>query len=128
VNKALCGSVGFKQGLVDASFVTTQKQLLVNWNSFDLDGARGILCLGTQAMVCNLNTISDISAGAGSISIADQSLPEGADIFATVRIVHSGRLDCGSSSAALRLDTSGPKPGLVSVGYDAGTLPFWTNK
>jgi hypothetical protein len=115
------------QGNSVAFYVTSLANLNVQWSGFGLTLAHAVLCLGSEAQHCDMATVDDVFSGAGQKSMSSMALPEGSPVYATIRISQDGKQVCASSSSVLRLDTTAPVLGLVNIGHNAGSPPYWAN-
>jgi len=114
------------QGNLAAFYITSLANLKAQWSGFVLLNAHAVLCLGSDAVHCNIAMVDDVFSAAGQKDIG-VALPEGSPIYATIRVSQDGKQACASSSSMLRLDTTAPVPGLVNIGHNAGSPPYWAN-
>jgi hypothetical protein len=108
-------------------YVSSTGNLLIQWSGFDLANAKAVLCLGSDATHCDVATLADVTLAAGQHAVTAGMLSQGAPVYATIRVSQDGKLTCARSTSVLRLDTTPPTHGLVNIGHNDGSPPYWAN-
>eukprot|EP00730_Choanoeca_flexa_P005463 TRINITY_DN11947_c0_g1_i6.p1 TRINITY_DN11947_c0_g1~~TRINITY_DN11947_c0_g1_i6.p1 ORF type:complete len:1115 (+),score=165.45 TRINITY_DN11947_c0_g1_i6:506-3850(+) len=128
LSAASCGFVSLARNMRPVAFVTSTAGLQVSWRDFALDTAKAILCVGSDEGHCDIAMLNDIRSSRGVMPIESLSLPSGMPIYATIRVSQDGKMVCHASSAKLQIDSTPPVEGVVSVGRESGSMPYWANR